>query len=66
MDVIFYDKNNKETGRGSYSNIAHIPKQHLSREATSGDIIIQPFVEQENIGLLKKIWNFLNKLLGTG
>ena len=63
MDVIFYDKKGKETGRGSYSNIAHIPRQHLSREMQSGDIIIQPFVEQENIGLLKKIWNFLSKPL---
>ena len=66
MDVIFYDKKGKETGRGSYSNPVHIPKQYLSREATSGDIIASPFVEQENVSLLKKIWNFLNKPLGTG
>jgi len=63
MNVIFYDKNNKEIGRGSYSNPKHIPKQHFSREMTSGDIIENPFVEADNINLLKKIWNFLNKPL---
>ena len=63
MEVIFYDKNNKEMGRGSYSNPAHIPKQHLSREQTSGDIIENPFPKPENINLLKRIWNFLNKPL---
>ena len=66
MDVIFYDKNNKEMGRGSYSNIKHIPTQYLSREMESGDIINQPFTEPENIGLLKKIWNFLNKPIRGG
>ena len=32
MDVIFYDKKGKETGRGSYSNLAHIPKQYPYKE----------------------------------
>ena len=62
MDVIFYDKDNKVTGRGSYSNPAHIPKQYPYKEVkkfkesvASPEIIEVEKIVEKPVEVIKEI-----------